>query len=153
MTVRKTGRNRSRIIEPFRVGSQSPDVNTLARYLDDLVKTIRLRYESLEDEIDFEINRTRVLEVTEQDFTADFATSIYLLDGTVTDTFNLTDALEAKELNMVYSLREISNGGTINIVPISPSLIENAPNLVLSANSGVTITSDGDNWWIINTYP
>jgi hypothetical protein len=121
-------------------------------YINSLVKTLRIRLEAVEGELDFTNIRTKVENVAGQtDFDAGFDSFVYIVDADSGDvTFNLPDPLEAFDLDLVYTVREI--GGVSNVI-LTPTtgLINNLATYTVLSDQSVTFVSDGDNWWIIST--
>jgi len=144
-------RNRSRLPDPTRLQG-AKDVNPFISYIDDLVKTLRLRLETNEAELDFQNTRTRTVTTT-TDFEADFGNFIILVDaaaGAVTVT--LPSASRVFEIQGVYIVREISGSNVVTLTTQSGDLIEGAASVPIAAGESVTVTTDGDDWWLLSNY-
>lgn len=145
--VSRIERNRSRLPDPIRFKSNL-SIEVLANYVDDLVKTLRLRLESIESEIDYQDDRTRVLEVDE-DTTLGTDTPIVLCDGNI--NISLPNAIDAFNDQTVITIK--ARTAAVLVLPQSGEQIENGLNYNIPALSSIIIVSDGDNWWITASYP
>jgi len=157
---------RARLPEPTRLEHPSEITEpqdlvhkiTLIRYIDDLIKTIRLRFESIEQEADTINTQGALLAVTHTTATtinATFGNRVYLVDTTAgVVTFNLPSATVA-EGNVFYIKKEIG-ASTINVTPFGSETIDGSGG-PLSMAGGVQqvlmIVSDGLNWYILNEHP
>ena len=150
MAVR-INKNRSRITEPRSIETEQGP-NTI-RYLHDLVKTIRTRFESAENELD-EI-RTESFSFTSSSLTVDVsqAAFIYLLDtsgGVV--TVNLPPAEQTE--NKTYYIKKTTNdANTVDITPNGFDTIDGGALYQISGGSlgSVVIYSDGSQWWVLSS--
>lgn len=144
-------RNRARLPDPIRILTR-PDVHILADYINDLVKTLRLRLEGNEAELDFQDTRSRPL-LIEDDTGLDFGSFVVLADaasGPITVT--LPFARDSFNTQGVYIVRETSGSNVVVLETQPGELIENAASVNVPAGEGVTFTSDGDNWWLVSNY-
>jgi hypothetical protein len=145
--VSRIQRNRSRLPDPLRFKSNL-NITILANYVDDLVKTLRLRMESIESEMDYQDDRTRVLEVdTDTELGTD--TPVVLCDGNI--NVELPNAVDAFDDQSIITIK--ARTAAVTVIPQGGEQIENATNYVIPALSSIIIVSDGDNWWITASYP
>lgn len=145
--VSRIERNRSRLPDPIRFKLKL-DIKTLADYVDDLVKTLRLRLEGIETELDYQDDRTRVLEVDENT-SLGTDTPVVLCDGVI--NIELPNAIDAFDDQSIITIK--ARTAAVTVIPQSGEQIENAANYLVNAGSSIVIVSDGDNWWIISSYP
>lgn len=157
MTRRRVQRATSRIPEPtrFRMGNLLEGA-TFANYMDSVIKTLKLKFESVEAQIDAQDNKLRVEFVQNETLVeANFEKFCYLVDANLgTVTFELPDALEAFNERVVYSVREIGGVNQVDIFSQSGQLIEGAPVFIVGGAGprSVQIASNGTNWYVISAY-
>jgi hypothetical protein len=144
--VSRVQRNRSRLPEPTRF-RPNLNIESLARYVEDLVKTLRIRLESIESEMDYQDERTRLVE---SDVDIDIDTSTPIVIATAAIDVNLPTAADAFDDQAVIAVR--ATGGAVSVVAADGDLIEGGGNLIIPNNQARTLVSDGDNWWIIASY-
>jgi hypothetical protein len=140
-------RNASRLPEPIRF-TGNLTVERLARYVDDLVKTLRIRMEGIETEMSYQDIRTKVVE-TEEDFAIGTDTPIILVNGTV--TLELPNARDAYNDQSIIKVRVIT--GSATVAAQQGEQIEGGASVAVALGASIEIVSDGDNWWILASYP
>jgi len=171
---------RARLPEPNQLDSQFRrqtaevplDRETAIRYLNDLVKTLRLRHESTEGDIDTVIEEVNTININgsllafttivapaappattfDVDVTTDYA--VYLTDVTDNDVeYFLMPAAEVE--GRTFHFKKILGGNTITITPDGSETIDGDPNHVNAgvAKANLVIMSDGSNWHILNQFP
>jgi hypothetical protein len=157
MARRRVQKATSRIPEPTTFRMRGTLTGTsVANYMDSVIKTLRLKFESVEAQIDAQDNKMRVEFIeNETDVNANFEKFCYLIDASIgTVNFELPDALEAFDERVVYSVREISGANQVDVYAQSGQLIEGA--LVFTVGGAgprsIQIASNGTNWYIISAY-
>ena len=143
----RTERNTSRLPDPMRFKANL-SIEVLANYVDDLVKTLRLRLEGVEGEIDYQDVRTKVLEV-DSDTAIDTSTPIVLCDNAI--EIELPNARDAFDDQAVVTIK--ARTGAVTVVPQSGENIEGAASHIIPILSSIIVVSDGDDWWITASYP
>jgi hypothetical protein len=104
--------------------------------------------ESIESEMDYQDDRTRVLEVdTDTELGTD--TPVVLCDGNI--NVELPNAVDAFDDQSIITIK--ARTAAVTVIPQGGEQIENAANYVIPALSSIVIVSDGDNWWITASYP
>lgn len=153
MVRRRVEKNRPRLPEPESLRDQSIQ---LIHYLVNLIKTLRIRFEAVEDQIEEQDNKMRVRYIDDKvSIELNFDDFIYLVDATGGGVFiDLPDALDAFNARVTYKIRETSGLNPIDIMPKTGQLIEGSPVFVIDGVTikGVEVASNGKNWFVLNTY-
>lgn len=155
---------RARLPEPKRLENNFNEIkqedlikkDILIRYIDELIKTLRLRFESLEGEVDT-INTVgallSVLHVSGSPITSTFGDKVYLVDCTSPVVFNLPSATVSS--GTVFYIKKEFGANIITVTTFGAETIDGAsPHLIVGGvNTTLQIVSDGLNWFILNQFP
>jgi hypothetical protein len=158
MARRRVQKSISKIPEPtmFRMLGFKFSSIDLADYMDSVIRSLRLKFEAVEAQLDAQDNKDGVVFIeNETEVTVTFENFIYIIDATSgTVTLELPDALDAFNEKVTYKIREISMINQIDILPQSGQLIEGSIVFTIDGTliKAVEIASNGKNWYILNTY-
>ena len=123
-------------------------------YIDELIKTLRIRFESLEDEIDA-LNSKGFTSSNNVTVDVSLSTFVYLLDPSGNAiTVNLPTAGDAQE-STYYFKKTAGGGNSITISASGTDQIDGAANYVIGPGAtleGIIVYSDGTGWWILGAF-
>lgn len=141
---------KGRLPEPRRLEEEQS--KKVIDYINDLIKTIRLRFESLEFDLEIRDRTVVSIDITTTPYTVDTVSYILLCDATSENIIvNLPPAADVKGQTWHVKKTDVSSTNTVIITPNGSETIDKFTTHTLTGilHPCDDVYSDGDEWWIL----